>query len=416
MELFSMETLQRYRRKARRGGILISALAFVTVTSMLMIGMLTFSVSFYARAKTESDYESALALAEAGANYEFRKISSNAANADQKSGGTGVTYSLGNGTFNVYCSNKDGSTPWVPPANMYVTTVGTINGVSRTIQVSGKGYGATGSYAVYAVQSGSWSSKGHVVGDVGTNGSLNSSDPVDINGALKLNGGGAYTSGSFISTARTTSPNPVVWPYVHDIALAKFPSGGMSWLAIAGHNDNALCGSISHNQINAGGGTITFPSKAGGANYYLTTFIMSGSGTFNINNTLGPVTIWLGPDGGAGSFSGNPNFDFRSTVNITYVSSNPANRCIIYDGTTGPFTLESDGTMNVGIYAYNVNSLGQAIGSVDYRSPTTINGAILANTLIFEAEGWVNYSSGYFTTPGVGYYGFDDQWLEINGM
>src|SRR6266571_582043 len=102
------------RIRSRRGGVLLTTLAFVVVISVIMAGMATLSVSYYARAGVESDYAAALDLAEAGVNYELRKISANAGNADQAGSHSppGVTYSLGNGTFTVYCINKDGSVPW----------------------------------------------------------------------------------------------------------------------------------------------------------------------------------------------------------------------------------------------------------------------------------------------------------------
>src|SRR5689334_22450818 len=98
MECPGMNTFTRCRR-ARRGSILISSVAFCVVTSMLVVGMVTMSMSFYARSKTEADYEAALALAEAGANYEFRKVSQDSSTADQVSVDhpTGVSYSLGGG-------------------------------------------------------------------------------------------------------------------------------------------------------------------------------------------------------------------------------------------------------------------------------------------------------------------------------
>src|SRR5689334_17830088 len=112
--------------KAQHGGVLLSALAFTTITALLVAGLATISVSYYARAKTESDYAAALPLAEAGINYELRKISADTSTADQATtanpNGTSVSY--GSGSFSVYCSNKDGSTPWTAPNPLYVTASG----------------------------------------------------------------------------------------------------------------------------------------------------------------------------------------------------------------------------------------------------------------------------------------------------
>src|ERR1043166_8835275 len=100
-----MKPSVRHVGKARNGSALLSAVAFTFIISICLAGMGTLAVSHYERAGVESDYASALSLAEAGANYEFRKISANANNADQLSvsNPNGVTYSFGAGSFRVYC-------------------------------------------------------------------------------------------------------------------------------------------------------------------------------------------------------------------------------------------------------------------------------------------------------------------------
>src|SRR5438309_75708 len=92
-------------RRTQYGGVLISGLAFAAISAFIVVGMLTMTVANYARSSTEADYESALSLAEAGVNYELRKITLNTANADQRD--TAPSYTFGNGTFKVYCTNKD---------------------------------------------------------------------------------------------------------------------------------------------------------------------------------------------------------------------------------------------------------------------------------------------------------------------
>ena len=403
-----MKESNRYHHKARRGGILISALAFVTVTSMLMIGMLTFSVSFYARAKTESDYESALSLAEAGANYEFRKISSNAANADQKSGGTGVTYSLGNGTFNVYCSNKDGSTPWVAPANMVITTIGTINGVSRTLQITGKAYSAPviGDYALYGVTSGTISgSAATVQGDIGTNASLNFNGSPTVTGSLNFNGGSPTI---FSGYTIHQYPNPIVWPTVDSIANAAF-SGGLNYIAT--HSDNPMASPpiISNSITLHGNGSVTFYGKAGGANYYLTSMSCNGNSGVTFDNTNGPITIWVGPTGGAGVLDiGGGAAAIKQTTDV----SKPVQ---IYVATAGGARMHGNSELDCGIYSYN----GAGSGPVTLSGTPDIYGSIITDQFGLNGNPTVHYRNGYFVglpSAGVSYYGFDDQWLEINGL
>ena len=84
------------RRRYQRGGILLTTLAFTVVISLLLAGIATLTVSHYGRIQVETDYQIALDLAEAGVNYEFRKISANTANADQtgSSNPPGSTYNL----------------------------------------------------------------------------------------------------------------------------------------------------------------------------------------------------------------------------------------------------------------------------------------------------------------------------------
>jgi len=100
-----MATSSRSRR-AQYGGVLISGLAFAAISAFIVVGMLTMTVSNYARSSTEADYEAALGLAEAGVNYELRKLSLDPTTADQVS--TAASTTLGDGSFTVYCTNKDG--------------------------------------------------------------------------------------------------------------------------------------------------------------------------------------------------------------------------------------------------------------------------------------------------------------------
>src|SRR5579862_4596628 len=59
------------RARRQRGGVFIAVLAFVLIISIVIAGMATLSTSHYARSYTESDYNAALSLAEAGLNYEL---------------------------------------------------------------------------------------------------------------------------------------------------------------------------------------------------------------------------------------------------------------------------------------------------------------------------------------------------------
>ena len=180
-------------KRVHRGAVLISAIVFLVVISFMVAGIGTLSVSHYARVYTDANYAAALDIAEAGINFDLNKLTNNKLLADQVtvSNPSGVSYTFGRGAFKVYCTNKDGTTPWTTLSNsLYVVSQGTVNGVSRTIKVSSKSTTSSSNYALYAVKSALWSSLGYVVGNVGTNGSFSSSSGVNVIGAIDLNGGG----------------------------------------------------------------------------------------------------------------------------------------------------------------------------------------------------------------------------------
>src|SRR5580704_7345105 len=87
------------------GGILLSVLCIATVIATILAGLGTLIVSYYSRVTTDSVYANAINIADAGINYELRRITQNVANADLPTTGTppGSTVSFGSGTFCVYC-------------------------------------------------------------------------------------------------------------------------------------------------------------------------------------------------------------------------------------------------------------------------------------------------------------------------
>jgi Tfp pilus assembly protein PilX len=137
-----MQTIRRSRRRIHNvhGAMLISVLAIVVVISLVLAGSMALTVTYFGRVHIEADYAAALDTAEAGVNYELRKISQDATTADQAGTTTppGTSYNFGNGAFCVYCTNRDGSTPWMPGTPLYIYSIGTVQGVSRTIRVATK--------------------------------------------------------------------------------------------------------------------------------------------------------------------------------------------------------------------------------------------------------------------------------------
>src|SRR5689334_17193809 len=69
--------MKQLRTNARKvsGFTLITALAFTLVVGTVLAGVGTVALSHYSRANTEGDYANAIALADAGVNYELAWIS-----------------------------------------------------------------------------------------------------------------------------------------------------------------------------------------------------------------------------------------------------------------------------------------------------------------------------------------------------
>ena len=401
-----MKTSSR-RCRSRRGGVLTSAIAFVAITSALVVGMLTLAMSFYARTQANVDYEAALPLAEAGINYELRKISLSTSNADQ----TATSYPCGSGSFSVACSNKDGTTPWVAPNPLYITSVGTIDGVSRTVRISAKGYDWDGKYAVYSVDHlSTWNGSAiTVIGDVGTNNLLSFSGSPSISGTVYFNGLGAgWAGGTPFGYTTVTNGTSQTWATVDEIALKKYPagaygSGGMTWLAT--HNDNAAASPpIVSNSITSA------VSLVGPGNYYVTNINLGGSQKITFNNTAGAVNLWVGPSGGTGIAT------FRGGTGAIAATTDASKLNYIFVATNRGINMAGNETADAIIYAYNKTSTGTEYGSVQFSGNPTINGQLMANQADINGNVTIHYIQGTNVQTNYAYWGFDDQWTEIDGL
>jgi len=414
-----------HHRRHRRGGILISALVFSVIIAFLLAGIGTFTVSHLSRESTEASYTSALDIAEAGVDYELRKISSNPSNADQYNATTqsGVTYTLGNGTYTVFCENTDGTTPWVAPNDMYLFSTGTLNGVSRTVRVAVKGMYKF-HYTLFAQQKATITGPATIGPDIGTNGVVSISNTT-VQGTVVFNNDPSLTpqwsGGSPGSTKYQCYANPVVWPTVLNIALQQFPvssypPGGLSY--IASNNDNNLitpAGVLTNGtQISTNASTtITFYGKPGGANYYLTLWNMNANpNNIVLDNTNGPINIWLGPF----ESSSSNLWTFNNTTNITQKSTDLANGCRIYVATKTAIKFNGKTTLDAGIYCYNKDlSTGAEFGDFEKTGGASIGGSTQIIAPIIGMTGSTSFNEvSLFQQPD--YYGTNNLWMEINGM
>jgi hypothetical protein len=389
----------------RHGGILIGALVFVFVISLMLAGLATVTVSHFTRANVETSYVAALYAAEAGACYELRKISENAANADQAGSGSvpGVTYSMPGGAFTVYCTNRDGSTPWTPGQYLTIVSTGVVNGATRTINVAAQGYGGLSS-SIFAVTSANFSGSAQINGSIETDGKLTASGSMDVTGNVVFDGpsaGWQAESGSIVATA-IDNPQAVTMQTVDQIALAQFPAstyppGGLAYLAT--HNNNAALG-LGTTLTASGSGTTTLTA----GNYYFTSINMSGSHTITFNNATGTINVWIGPLGGSGGVN-------LSGANVVVPLSTSPN-VHIYVATTGGVNVSGSSGFNVGIYDYTVSS-GQPVGTINASGSTTITGQLVASTFNFSGSVVLNGIGNMFGQTN--YYGFANAWVEVNG-
>src|SRR5579871_4828215 len=190
---------------SHRGGVLLATLAYVAVVGMVMAGMLSLTVSHYSRSRTESDYSNALAVAEAGINYELNKISVTPTGADQSASPYTQSlldnYSQAAGSFTVYVTPRTGVTvgsgTWTSPNDLFIFSTGTVNGISRTVRVGAKSYtgaGGTVPYALFGISQGILNGGVTINGNIGTDGGPG--DPAEdaygqgllMNGVVNLTG------------------------------------------------------------------------------------------------------------------------------------------------------------------------------------------------------------------------------------
>lgn len=239
------------RSRKRAAFSLITALAFTLIVGTVLAGVGTVSMSHFSRAKVEGSYANAVALADAGVNYELAWISRDTTDASRphqySSQYTGSIPGVP-GTFKVYVkpwgTDCDGTGTWTAPSDVCVVSTGTANGVSRTVRVRGVRKSIFDEYAIYAYDKGVFSGGGssststEIVGNMGTNGGVtfNGSSNTDmVNGLLSLNGPGASSSDSGSNVAK--NPDAVIFPDVAFVANKLF-GGGLSFLQTTNSNSS----------------------------------------------------------------------------------------------------------------------------------------------------------------------------------
>lgn len=390
----------RPRLHGSRGVAIIGVLFFILIVSILLMGVGTYCVANQTNVLVDADYAQAMDLAEAGINFEFRKLSLSTANPDQSPGGT---YTLGPGTFTVYCTNKDGTTPWTVGSNLYVISTGTVDGVSRTVKVSSKMTIPMGNFAIFTMGGLSIWKGGSmdITGDVGTDATLDFNSTPNISGSVYLYGSGASLVGGHTSDYTINNQsNALTWPTVDSLA-SQTVSGGMGALATTNDNAKAIP-PIVGNSITS---DVTLPA----GNYYVTNIDLKANHTINFNNAAGPVNIWVGPSGGSGTCT------FRGGSAAIPIATDATKACHVYVATASGIDMAGNETVDALVYAYNKDASGNPYGYVNLSGNPTINGEVLGNQVDVNGNVKVNYKTSLVQPTGGGYYGYDNSWAEVGG-
>jgi Tfp pilus assembly protein PilX len=455
------------------GGVLVTALVFAVVISLFVAGVAGISVGHLSRGSTESDYATAIQLADAGINYELRWLSLDSTNFNlahqqyPKSGMPGpytgtVPNIPGGGSFTVSVMNADGSGPWAPPNELLIRSTGTINGISRTVEITGQRRSLFGEYAIFAIVEGKLGgSNSYIVGNVGTNGGVwfsGGAATTNIQGEL-------YYNGYPVSNPQTTpppsnsgyepgsnvwwNPDPVPWPTVSEIADQLFP-GGLEYIKANHHNSrtmefsesdpnyeiaNAVNNPITNVRFFSGNDFRTFTEDLNiqdeppsgnryhdgdeGAykkkviifppgDYYFESFNLTNQEPIAIliDNAKGMVRWWV--DGG------NRQLDsFDAAVLFT---STDKNKFRMYYNNCSRLSILGRSTFQGSIYAHSDGCDDKRLPEIEVGGSSVINGSVIANDVNLHGNSRINFPNG---GGGVAnddwalWYGFRNTWREL---
>lgn len=204
---------KRKSRRARRiaGASLITAVALTAATVMLSSGLAVLGMSYWTRMNVDRSADQALVNAESGANWMInyasrwvgeKTFSLNKSLYTKSNPYVGSVAGMP-GTYSVYLDVPSGTT--TIPSTVSVVSTGTVNGVSRTVNVTAAGRSIMGDYAMVITHriylkdtKYNWMGKVAASGLVeGNKATINNSDIYLFNG--KINGGTWDNPGSVYS-------------------------------------------------------------------------------------------------------------------------------------------------------------------------------------------------------------------------
>jgi Tfp pilus assembly protein PilX len=461
--------------RLQKGGVLVTALIFAAIISLFALGVAVVATSHLSRSTVESDYATAIQLADAGINYELRHLGQNSTTAGtrahQAAPSTGqpgpytgtVSGIPGGGSFTVSVMNEDGTGPWAPPNGLKIRSTGMVNGISRTVEITGQKRGLFDDYAIFSLV------EGKVAGSTSMiNGNMGSNGPVYFSGgAASTNVQGELTYNGYPSQNPTEvkpannsgfeegpnvwwNPDPMPWPTISEIADQLFP-GGLAWLRTNNNNANARQFSTSDltysvaNAVVVGVGTGNLRNQSFSSfttdlnvqdqpptgnryhdgdegiyntktmilppgDYYFNNLTLSNANNgpgILIDNASGMVRIWI--DGGSG-----PNDSLDCPVMFT---SSDKNRFRLYYNNCASLSISGNSTFNGSIYAYNSGCARSTFPEIEVGGSSVINGSTIAPRIWVHGNSMINFpnnGAGSAASDYTLWYGFLNTWREIN--
>lgn len=430
------------RKRSDRGSALISALALVAITALLVSGICIFVTSHATRQRREGDYALAMQLAEAGINYELRYIDTTG-NAHL----SGSTYSGGvpgvAGTFSVYVRNTDGTANWARPKPAQIVSTGTVGGIARTVTANCKGGGVSifdADFVVFGYQSVFMTGNGDANGgDIGTNGEMRLTGNAGTDSHVILAGPGATLTkaGKLPDSAFIRQPKIVDWPTIDTIVSDTF--GGWSGLSSA----TAISSQFGRMRQFVGNSSsaltpanTTFAATVSGVNAtnmgviqdaqrqdtliltpgdYFFTSIDFNKGTIVLDTASqtisggrpGQIRIWVNGTG-SDSFAGNTQF----------TSTDPSLFRLFYNK-PAEISLTGNADFAGAIYAVRAGSSSAITpGSVKLAGNGTVGIMVIADSVTIHGNGTVGRPRTSIANvadyqTGGNFYGFSDTWQEV---
>ncbi|MBS1702590.1 MAG: hypothetical protein JST12_13065 [Armatimonadetes bacterium] len=452
------------RSKRNFGGVLVTVLVIVIVSSMIVAATLMLSAQHYSLGFSEARSESALLLAEGGINDELTFISKNIGNSSITSissqpvaanGETAIYPGEGSiikgrkgsisgtdGNFWVYTSqDQAGTTGWDgKTSGFWITARSYVRGSWRKVQAQVTNSSIFSLYAVFALANYGNSSPAIslqssdviVVGTAGTNGiiSNNSSYPYfKLDNGINANR--SVQTGTGFSNTNLTDANagaiyvqntPVTYPLTSDVLSRTFglSTGTDPWTYISGHSSNAT-------------GVYTFRSNATGSPPAINTSncqAMSGGVSTTLSNSGGNLGSWANAGTARKSSFTITNVSKASgssLIEITLQSNQgtglfPTGRSVTITGVSGTngidtatngtwaITLTNDGTGNGANNKIHFTLTGSTFPNGASYSNNSGSVSIGVRTLIFEPGDY------YFNNISLPYNSQTDLYIDPNAL